>query len=117
MVRTIPAKLARVGKKVRLVVAPAHGTSSRRRDPALIKLIVKAGAARTAVEQSSQESIEAIARSRGHTRDHFKVLLQLSYFAPDVTAAIHSPERLPRRRHPAPVARKARTVLLPNDGR
>lgn len=83
-----PATRARMGKEVRLVIAPAQGPSQARRDPALIKLIVKAHAARAAMEQYSTDSLEAIARSQGHARDYFGVLLRLSYLAPDIISAI-----------------------------
>jgi len=55
---------ARIGKEVRLVIAPAHGSSPARRDPAIIKLIVKAHAARAAIEERSHESVDALARSQ-----------------------------------------------------
>lgn len=88
IVLSMAATRARIGKEVRLVIAPAHGLSTARRDPALIKLIVKAHAARAAVEQHAHQSVEALARSQQHARDYFGVLLRLSYLAPDITAAI-----------------------------
>jgi DNA invertase Pin-like site-specific DNA recombinase len=94
-----PAKLARIGNQVRLVVAPAHGNSRTRRDPALIKLIVKAHAARAAVEQRSSETVREVAQSQGHAREYFRVLLRISYLAPDITCAILNgaqPEQLTR---------------------
>ena len=83
-----PAKLAKTGKEVRLVVEQAHSGGPQRRDPALIKLIVKAHAARDAVERRTGETFESSARSLGHSRDYFGVLLRLSYLSPDIVAAI-----------------------------
>jgi hypothetical protein len=83
-----PAVRARVGKDVRLVIGPAQEQLPGRRDAALIKLIVKAHAARLAVETGSGRSIEELARAHGHARDYFSVLLRLSYLAPDITKAI-----------------------------
>jgi len=88
IILSTPATRARVGKDVRLVIAPAQGSSPARRDPALIKLVVKAQAARTAIEQGSDECVEMLARSQQHARDYFGVLLRVSYLAPDITAAI-----------------------------
>jgi site-specific DNA recombinase len=101
IVLSVPAKLGRVGKEVRLVIAPAHGSRPTRRDPALIKLVVKAHAARSAIEQRPTESIAELARSQGHARDYFGVLLRLSYLAPDIIAAIlegRQPPELTRQR-------------------
>jgi hypothetical protein len=85
---TVPARLARVGREVRLVVPPSGGGGAPRRDPGLIKLVVKAAAARAAVEAVGAGSIENVAAQQGHGRDYFATLLRLSYLAPDVIAAI-----------------------------
>jgi hypothetical protein len=106
-----PAKLARIGNQVRLVIAPAHGVSRTRRDAALIKLIVKAHAARAAVEQRTGETVKDVARSQGHARDYFRVLLRIGYLAPDITAAILNGSQ------PAELTRQklARMSDIPND--
>jgi DNA invertase Pin-like site-specific DNA recombinase len=83
-----PAARLRIGKEIRLVIAPAQGASLARRDPALIKLVVMAHAARAAIEHGSSETLEVIARSQGRARDYFSVLLRLSYLVPDITSAI-----------------------------
>jgi hypothetical protein len=85
---TVPARLARIGREVRLVVAPSNGGSASRRDPGLIKLVIKAAAARAAVEAVGAGRIEEIASGQGHGRDYFATLLRLSYLAPDIVAAI-----------------------------
>jgi DNA invertase Pin-like site-specific DNA recombinase len=88
LVLSSPAARARVGKDVRLVIGPAQEQLPGRRDAALIKLIVKAHAARQALEVDGRGSIEKLARAQGHARDYFSVLLRLSYLAPDITNAI-----------------------------
>ncbi len=109
LVLTVPAKLARIGKQMRLVVPPAQSSDQRQRDPALIKLIVKAHAARAALESGSGSNVDELARAQGHDRDYFGVLLRLSYLSPDLTTAILDG------RQPAAVARQvlARARGLP----
>jgi hypothetical protein len=84
----VAARLARVGREVRLVVAPASGSVASRRDPGLIKLVIKAAAARAAVEAAGAGTIEEVAAAQGHSRDYFATLLRLSYLAPDIVASI-----------------------------
>ena len=83
----VAARLARVGREVRLVVAPASGSDTSR-DPGLIKLVIKAAAARAAVEAAGAGTIEEVAAAQGHSRDYFATLLRLSYLAPDIIASI-----------------------------
>jgi hypothetical protein len=85
---SVSAKLARVGREVRLVVAPSRGGSARGRDPGLIKLVIKAAAARAAVEEVGAGAVEDVAAGQGHGRDYFAMLLRVSYLAPDIVAAI-----------------------------
>jgi hypothetical protein len=85
---TVLARLARVGREVRLVVAPSSGDGAPSRDPGLIKLIVKATAARAAVEAVGAGTIKDVAAGQTHGRDYFAMLLRLSYLAPDIVAAI-----------------------------
>jgi hypothetical protein len=84
----VAARLARVGREVRLVVAPASGSVASRRDPGLIKLVIKAAAARAAVEAAGAGTIEEVAAAQGHGRDYFATLLRLSYLAPDIVGSI-----------------------------
>jgi hypothetical protein len=116
---TIPARLARVGREVRLVVAPSNGGRTSRRDPGLIKLIVKAAAARAAIEAGGVGTSEEVATGQGHGRDYFAMLLRLSYLAPDIVAAIlegrqpASPTRQKLARLPAlPIGWEAQRELL-----
>jgi DNA invertase Pin-like site-specific DNA recombinase len=85
---TIVAKFVRGGGEVRLVIAPSHEGSTARRDPGLTKLIVKAAAARAAVEAAGERTVDEVAASQGHAREYFGVLLRLGYLAPDIVAAV-----------------------------
>jgi site-specific DNA recombinase len=89
---TVIARFGRTGKEVRLVVAPSTSTpvnaTGSNRDPALIKLIVKAHSARAALMATPQDSVEDIARAQGYDRDYFGVLLRLSWLAPDIMQSI-----------------------------
>ncbi len=84
----VPATLARIGREMKLVVPAAISTTHARRDPSLIKLIVKAHAARAALEAHDGRTVEELAKAQGHDRDYFGVLLRLSYFPPGITSAI-----------------------------
>jgi site-specific DNA recombinase len=97
---TIEARLVRRGGEVRLAFAPDAG-GDRFQDPSLIKLVVKANAAREALDRSEHQTLAELAAEQGYTRDYFAVLLRLSYLAPDITAAIldgRQPVQLNRQR-------------------
>jgi site-specific DNA recombinase len=100
---TVLGTLGRIGKEVRLVIDPSTSMPASRglndRDPALIKLIVKAHAALTAVMAAPKESIGDIAEAQGRDGDYFGVLLRLSWLAPDITHTIldgHQPAGINR---------------------
>jgi site-specific DNA recombinase len=109
---SIPARLVRRGKENRLAV-PLNPDDEGRRDPALIKLVVKAHRARLALQAGDGLTLEQIATEQGYSRDYFAVLLRLSYLAPDITAAILEG------RHPIAFSRQrlARAANLPMDWR
>jgi len=107
----VPATLVRRGRETRLALPPADHTAPSLRDPALIKLIVKAHQAREALEGSTGQSVAELAAQHGLSRDYFGVLLRIAYLAPDIIAAIldgHQPLQLTRQR-------LARTTNLPID--
>ncbi len=106
---TIPAKLFRRGTEMKLAIAPEHGDAKSERDPALIQFVVRAHMARTALEQSSEMTIEQLASQQSYSRNYYVVLLRIAYLAPDITAAIldgRQPLQLSRQR-------LARTASLP----
>ncbi|MBK9011266.1 MAG: hypothetical protein IPM87_11430 [Novosphingobium sp.] len=59
-----------------------------RRDPSLIKLIVRAHQAKKALAEPANPSLEAAASSMGLSNQYFCSLLRLGYLAPDITVAI-----------------------------
>lgn len=99
---SITASLVRRGKEKRLAIAPDQSTGlMARRDPALIKLVVKAHMARQALSDAQDRSIADLAKEHGLSRDYFGVLLRISYLAPDIVTAIldgRQPARLNRQR-------------------
>ena len=84
----VPATIARIGREMRLVVPPTREIHAVNKDPGLIKLIVKAHAARRAAEGQCDRSLGELARDHGYDRDYFGVLLRLSYLAPSLTLQI-----------------------------
>jgi site-specific DNA recombinase len=97
-VLTAPCKLVRRSREVRLAVAPGKCEQDRI-DPSLIKLAVKAHAARAALFAGEGASLADVARSQGHEVHYFAVLVKLSYLAPDLIEAIlegRQPLRLDR---------------------
>lgn len=83
-----PAHLIRAGKEVRLAIPPSHSHASARHDSALIKLIVKSHGARAMLKSMPETPLDDIAQAYGVTRDYFRVLIRLSFLAPDITSAI-----------------------------
>lgn len=99
-IASIPARLVRAAKEMRLAVPPEHQGPARR-DPALIKLIVKGHMAREALASAGERSVAELAVEHGYTRDYFGVLLRIAYLAPDIVAAIlegRQPVQLTRQR-------------------
>ncbi|MGI8705013.1 MAG: recombinase family protein [Sphingomicrobium sp.] len=98
---TARTSLVRAGSQVRLLVPPSGGGTPADRDPALIKLLVKASLARQAVERADGDSLDEIAERLGHERQYFGVLLRLSWLSPRIVAAIlegRQPATLTRQR-------------------
>jgi DNA invertase Pin-like site-specific DNA recombinase len=85
---TIPVTLARRAREVKLSIPPEPGGTETLVNPALVKLIAKAHAARKALLDDSGRSLKAIAQEQGHEPHYFSVLIKLGYLAPDIVAAI-----------------------------
>ncbi len=83
----LDARLAKVGREVKLVVPPGHSLTPEPH-PSLIKLVAKAHRARIAVECGSGQSMDEIAKRLGHNREYFGVLVRLGYLAPDIVEGI-----------------------------
>jgi hypothetical protein len=85
---TIPITASRAGGEVRLLLPPSPRTSNGSQDPALIALVAKAWTARQTVTSDPNVSIEEAAAAMGLKLDYFRVLVRISFLAPDVVAAI-----------------------------
>ena len=83
----VPAQLARRGKEMKFMEPPMN-SSITSRDPSLIKLVAKAHLARMGLEKATDLSVAEIASAQGVSSDYFRVLLRISYLAPDVVTAI-----------------------------
>lgn len=107
---SLPTVRLRRGKELRLLLPASDGGLQASPDPALIKLLANAFAARDAVEAaSSDRTLGSIATANGYSLEYFNLLLRLSMLAPDIVAAIHDG------RQPATLNRQrlARTTNLP----
>jgi len=97
---TIPCKLVRRTKEVRLIVPPAVG-SGPRHDPGLIKLLVRAHQVRRRFDQCGSMAVADLAAELGYQPDYCTVLLKLSYLSPELAGLILSgqqPQQLTRQR-------------------
>lgn len=80
-------------------MAPRTSSPCAHVDPSLVKLIVKAHAARNALLASGGRSLAEVSKAEGYEPHYFSVLVKLSYLAPDITEAIlkgRQPARLNR---------------------
>ena len=100
IVITAPGKIERRAREVRMVIAPEHATVADV-DIGLIKLLVKAHAARRTLFAGGGASLAEVARAEGHDQDYFAVLVKLAFLTPEITAAIlegRQPQGLTRQR-------------------
>ena len=86
---SVPIIRTRRGKEVRLIIPAADGVPQQDANPALIKLLAAAFAARAAAEAATDQKLVEVARSQGYSLDYFSLLLRLSMLAPDIIEAIH----------------------------
>jgi site-specific DNA recombinase len=84
---TVTASLIRCSGETRIATATDDWPNARR-DPSLIKLIVRAHQARKALDNPGNRSLETAASSMGLSVQYLCRLLRLAYLAPDITAAI-----------------------------
>ena len=75
-------------KMLRLIIPPKGEGDGRYRNPALIKLITQAVAARDALDNTFSDDFDDIAAAIGQGREHSLDLLRVGYLAPDIIAAI-----------------------------
>jgi DNA invertase Pin-like site-specific DNA recombinase len=111
---TLSLAMVRVrrGKEVRLLIPGNDGGLQGSPDPALIKLLANAFAARDAVNAAANgQTLNDIANAQGYSLEYFSLLIRLSMLAPDIVEAIatgRQPSGLNRQR-------LARTTKLPID--
>jgi site-specific DNA recombinase len=97
----IPVRVFRRAREVRLAIAPGTAAGTPTRDPALIKLVAKAWAARQALMNAGGASLEQVARECGVEPGYFTVLIKLGFLAPSIVSDILSgrqPATLDRQR-------------------
>ena len=98
---SVPVTKLRRGHDVRLVLASAQEATPDRRDPALIRLIADAIAARETLLAMPGLSLSAIARAQDKCPKAFARLVRLGHLAPDIVSAIvdgRQPAQLDRKR-------------------
>lgn len=85
---TVPISTAHIAGEVRMVIEPCSQPGSACYDPPLIALITKAWAARRALSLDPDGSVAATAAGIGLNDEYFRVLLKISFLAPDIVSAI-----------------------------
>jgi hypothetical protein len=83
---TVKAILKRTGKELRFVISGAADQTTP--DETLIRLLQRARALQSAIEQSRSASIEEIASSQNMTSSYVTRLMRLNFLAPDIVEAI-----------------------------
>jgi len=86
VVMSIPARLRRAGKEMRLVVD--DGSEQPLPDPALIRLLIRAHRIRDQLLHDRSLTLEEIAKSHGFVPSYATRLFRLTLLAPDIVAAL-----------------------------
>ena len=84
---TIPISTLRAGGEVRLLLLPSPRSGNGRQDASLIALVAKAWTAREAITAPGV-TVDEAAAGMGLKADYFRVLVRISFLAPDILAAI-----------------------------
>jgi hypothetical protein len=96
---SIPARLKRTGKEMRIVVS--DGSEPASPDAGLVRLLVRAHAIRDQLITDRSQTFEDIAKSEGVVPSYATRLFRLTLLAPDIVSAIlsgrHPPELTARR--------------------
>ena len=85
---TAPISTVRAGREVRLLMPPASRANTCRHDAALIALVATAWTARLALTSRAGVSVNEAATGMGLKADYFRVLVRISFLAPDIVSAI-----------------------------
>ena len=86
VVISIPVRLRRAGKEMRLVVD--DGSEQPHPDPALIRLVIRAHGIRDQLLHDRSLTLEEIAKSHGFVPSYATRLFRLTLLAPDIVAAL-----------------------------
>jgi site-specific DNA recombinase len=96
---SIPARLKRTGKEMRIVVG--DGSEPATPDSGLVRLLVRANAIRNQLLADRSLTFEDIAKAEGVVPSYATRLFRLTILAPDIVSAIlsgrHPPELTARR--------------------
>jgi site-specific DNA recombinase len=96
---SIPARLKRTGKEMRIVVS--DGSEPATPDPGLVRLLIRANAIRDQLLADRSRTFEDIAKAEGVVPSYATRLFRLTVLAPDIVSAIlsgrHPPELTARR--------------------
>src|ERR1700693_3473848 len=85
LVLSATGRLQRVGMGMKMLI---DGAAAAKPDPRLIKLIVRAQALRTQLEQGGGRNVSEIAHAQKMDGSYFSRVVRLAYLAPDIIGAI-----------------------------
>jgi site-specific DNA recombinase len=83
---TVPARLKRVGREMRMLVENAGDQTAA--DPSLLRIIARAHDIQERLSQNTELTVHDIAREERVTAAYIYTLLRLPWLAPDITTAI-----------------------------
>jgi DNA invertase Pin-like site-specific DNA recombinase len=83
---TVPARLKRVGREMRMLVENADDQTDA--DPSLLRIIARAHDIQGRLSQNTELTVHDIAREERVTAAYIYTLLRLPWLAPDITTAI-----------------------------
>ena len=91
---TIPARLKRAGKEMKIIVEDGSGPAIP--DASLVRILIRAHAIRDRLLQDKSRTLDEIAKSEGVVASYATRLFRLTLLAPDIVSAIldgkHPPE-------------------------
>ena len=85
---SVPINCVRSGKQLKLVWPAAPTPDGTNKNPALVKLVTQAAAAREALATCQADNFGEVAAAIGYGREHAADLLRIGYLAPDIISAI-----------------------------
>jgi site-specific DNA recombinase len=86
MILSVPARLKRVGREMRMLVDDAHDQTAP--DSSLLRVIARAHDIQARLNQNTNLTVHDIAREERVTAAYIYTLLRLPWLAPDITTAI-----------------------------